>query len=243
MARRVRTIILVVGVGVALFATLPPTGVPAKPSDMLGNALGGGSGHKEPPQSGTSSGTQSGSGGTQSGSGGTQPSPPQSVDRSVTPQPRDPLMAPESSCPGQSASSLPVTAEVRAMICMLSYARVAKGLPALRVSRALQISATHKAYDIKRCHMLSHDACGRGAWYWFRREGFFQRPWIAGEILAIESGERATARGTLRAWLDSGEHRAALLHGCFNRVGVATVPGRVGGFRGMIWAAHLGCHP
>jgi uncharacterized protein YkwD len=239
MAHRVRTIIVVVGAGVALLAALPPAGVPAKPTDVLGNALGGGSGHKDPPDSGTSSGgTQSGTGGTQSGSDTKQSSPQQSFAS----QPRDPLMAPESACPGQSASSLPVAAEVRAMACMLSYARVAHGLPALRTSKALQASATHKAYDIKRCHALSHDACGRGAWYWFRREGFFQRPWVAGEILAIESGESATARGTLRAWLDSGEHRAALFHGCFNRVGVATVPGRVGGFRGRIWAAHLGCH-
>jgi len=242
MAHRVRKIIFLVATGVALIAILPTASVPAKPSDVLGNALGGGSGHKQPPppESGTSgSGTTSSDG---AGSGGTQSSPPQSVDRSLAPQPKDPLMAPESSCPGQSASSMPRAAEVRAMICMLSYARVANGLPALRASKQLQVSATHKAYDIKRCHTLTHDACGRDPWYWFRRVGFFQRPWVAGEILAVESGDLATPRSTLRAWLDSGEHREALLHGCFNRVGVATVPGRVSGFRGTIWAADLGCH-
>jgi uncharacterized protein YkwD len=236
MARRVRTISFVAAVGLALLAILSPAGVPAKPSDLLEHPLGGGSGHNDPPPaSGTSSSEQPSSGTTQS-------SPSQSVDRSAAPQPKDPLMAPESSCPGQSASSLSRAAEDRAMICMLSYARVANGLPALRPSKALEDSATHKAYDVKRCHTLTHNACGRDPWYWFRRVGFFDRPWIAGELLAVEGGQFATPRGTLRAWLDSGEHRAALLHGCFNRVGVAAVPGRIGSFRGVIWAAHLGCH-
>jgi uncharacterized protein YkwD len=155
---------------------------------------------------------------------------------------KDPLLAPESSCPGQSDPGLPVAAQARAMVCMLSYARVAKGLSALRVYKPLRVSATRKARDIRRCHRLSHAACGRSAWYWIARSGFFRRPSLAGELLAAGGGSLATAHATVRGWLDSRPHRAALLHPGFDLVGIGTVTGR---FRGAgptrIWVAHLGC--
>jgi uncharacterized protein YkwD len=127
------------------------------------------------------------------------------------------------------------------MVCMLSYARVAKGLPALRVSKPLRASATRKAADIRRCQRLSHRACGRNPWYWIKRVGFFNGPALAGENIAVGFGEEATARGTIRNWLDSGRHRAVVLHRGFNLVGIGRMTGRFRGFRGaVVWVAHLG---
>ncbi|MFL5908003.1 MAG: CAP domain-containing protein [Solirubrobacterales bacterium] len=138
---------------------------------------------------------------------------------------------------------MPEGPRVKAMVCMLSYARVAKGRHALRVYRPLQVSASHKARDVRRCQRLSHEACGRDPWYWIRRAGFFTGNWVAGEILADGNGQAGTVRGTIRIWLGSKPHRAVIFDPRFDLVGVGTVRGRFQGVRHMtIWAAHFGHH-
>lgn len=127
------------------------------------------------------------------------------------------------------------------MECMLSFARVADGLPALRAFKPLQASATGKAQDIRRCQRLSHEACGRKSWYWAARVGFLKGRWAFGEVLAFGGGQDGTVRGTMRRWLASREHRAVILHHGFDLVGAGTVTGTFHGFRNTtIWVAHLG---
>ncbi len=127
------------------------------------------------------------------------------------------------------------------MFCMLNYARAAKRHRALRWSKPLHVSATHKAHDIKRCHLLSHEACGRDFFYWIARAGFLKGTWEVGEILADGGKRSGSVRETMRAWLGSTTHREVLLHKRFNRVGVGLVTGRFRGYRHMrIWVAHLG---
>jgi uncharacterized protein YkwD len=127
------------------------------------------------------------------------------------------------------------------MVCMQSYARVATGLPALRVNRSLRVSATDKARDIRRCQQLSHEACGRKFTYWIARVGFLKGAWVVGEVLAFGGRQRETVRATMRSWLSSKPHRAVLLHSGFNLVGVGTLTGRFHGFPGTrIWVAQLG---
>jgi hypothetical protein len=231
MAREVRTIIIVVTMAVTVIAVSPAASAPADVGDLLG-AVWGGNG-SEPPQQTPPQQPPPQSGPPDSGG-------PKSGDRSDGP-PKDPLLAPESSCRGQSDPGLRPIAQKRAMVCMLSFARVAERLSALHAYKPLQASATDKARDIRRCQRLSHEACGRSPWYWIEHVGFFKGVWEAGEVLAVLGGERGTVRGTMRAWLDSEEHRAVLLHPGFNLVGVGTVTGRFRGFRGMrIWVAHFG---
>jgi uncharacterized protein YkwD len=151
------------------------------------------------------------------------------------------LLAPESSCPGQSDSKLAVAAQERAMVCMQNYARAAKGRRAMRVFKPLRVSATDKAHDIRRCQQLSHEACGREFTYWIARVGFFKGSWEVGEILADGGVQHGTVRETMRAWLHSDTHRAVLLHRGFNLVGVGLVRGRFHGYRHMrIWVTHFG---
>jgi uncharacterized protein YkwD len=228
---RGRTSILAVAVAIAAVAVAPPASQAADLGDLLG-ILGGGSG----------------------GSGGSSP-PQTSPPPSRPPEPgaaqpqgepvpaRSKLLAPDSKCPGQTDSKLGPGARAQSMACMLSYARVAKGRPALRIFKPLRTSATDKARDVRRCHKLSHEACGRDPFYWIGRVGFFKGDWIAGEILAWGPGQAGTVLATVRAWLGSPTHRAVILHPKFNLVGVGSVRGRFHGARHVtIWAAHLGYH-
>jgi uncharacterized protein YkwD len=155
----------------------------------------------------------------------------------------DALLAPESACPGQSDTSLPVPAQVQTMVCMHRWARAQQGLAGLHVSKQLRSSSTRKARDIKRCQDFSHDACGRNAFYWFKKVGFLRGSYGAGENLELGNGQAATVRGAMSAWLNSDDHRTVLLTPGFDDVGIGTVSGTFKGYSGVaIWVAHFGYH-
>lgn len=157
--------------------------------------------------------------------------------------PWDSLLAPESACPGQTNASLPVAQQVRTMVCMHRWARAREGLGGLHVSKQLRASSGRKARDIKRCQQFSHNACGRNAFYWFKRVGFLHGTYGAGENLALGSGYAATVRGTMSDWLNSDEHRTILLSPSFDDIGVSVVSGKFQGHSGVaIWVAHFGYH-
>jgi uncharacterized protein YkwD len=229
MECRVRTILLVVAVGAALLAVPAPAGASVV-DDLLGLVSGGGS--QPPPE---------------------EPPPDQSSPQKSPPDAGGPppleegikesssLVAPQSACPGQEDPRLPESAQVKTMVCMLSYARAQKGRHSLRGFKPLHVSATHKAQDIRHCQRLVHNACGRDVWYWFTRVGFFRGTWMAGEILADGAGEEGTVQGTLRRWLGSKPHRAVIFQPKFNLVGVGTLTARFRGVRHTrIWVAHFG---
>ncbi|HEX3563416.1 MAG TPA: CAP domain-containing protein [Solirubrobacterales bacterium] len=157
--------------------------------------------------------------------------------------PWDNLLAPESACPGQSNSSLPVAAQEQTMVCMHNWARTQKGLKALRPTKQLRSSSHRKAQDIMRCQQFSHEACGRNPFYWFRRVGFLRGSWGAGENLAFGQGNRGTVRGMMSAWLNSDVHRSVLLTSSFDDVGISVVDGKLKGRHGVaVWVAHFGYH-
>jgi len=156
--------------------------------------------------------------------------------------PWDNLLAPESACPGQSDSSSPVMAQEATMVCMHNWARQQQGLAPLQAMKKLHVSSHDKAKDIKRCRQFSHEACGRDAFYWFRRVGFMRGNYGAGENLAFGSGPLGTVRDTMSAWLNSSVHRGVLLTSSFDDVGISVVSGKLHGHRADIWVAHLGYH-
>ena len=157
--------------------------------------------------------------------------------------PWDSLLAPESACPGQSDASLPVPTQVQTMVCMHRWARAQRGLSGLHVSKQLRSSSARKARDIRRCQDFSHDACGRDAFYWFKRVGFLRGFFGAGENLEFGNGEAATVRGAMSAWLNSDDHRDVLLTPSFDDVGIGFASGTFKGYSGVaIWVAHFGYH-
>jgi uncharacterized protein YkwD len=155
----------------------------------------------------------------------------------------DPLLAPESACPGQSDASLPAAVQENAMVCMHRWARAQEHLSGLRVSKQLRTSSARKAQDITRCGQFSHEACGRDPFYWESRVGFFRGTYGAGENLALTYGDDTTVRGAMDLWLHSPEHRRNLLSPSYREIGVALITGRFDGNDGAhIWVAHFGYH-
>jgi uncharacterized protein YkwD len=63
---------------------------------------------------------------------------------------------------------------------------------------------------------------------------------LRGEILAMRSGTGPMVAPTVRLWLGSPGHRAAVLDPRFNWVGVGRAEGRFGGRATTIWVAHFG---
>jgi uncharacterized protein YkwD len=235
MARWLRTLVIAATMAVTVIAALPAVSASADVGGLLGGLLGGGSQPPAPTPPPTTTPQPGAPQPNPLASGAASPAAPSGG------QEKDPLLAPESSCPGQSDPGLPLPAQRRAMGCVLSFARVADGLPALHVFKPLQASAADKARDVRRCQKLSHDACGRKPWYWAARVGFLKGRWTFGEVLAFGGGQNGTVRGTMRRWLASKEHRAVILHPGFDLVGAGTVTGTFHGFRDTtIWVAHLG---
>jgi uncharacterized protein YkwD len=155
----------------------------------------------------------------------------------------DPLLAPESACPGQSDASLPAATQERAMICLNRWARRQAHRSGLHVSKQLRASSARKARDIRHCDQFSHYACGRNAFYWEQRVGFFRGAWGAGENLALTYGEDTSPHGTMDLWLHSPEHRRVLLSPRFRDVGMTLMAGEFDGNAGAhIWVAQFGYH-
>ena len=157
--------------------------------------------------------------------------------------PWDTLLAPKRACPGQSDPSQPIAVQEHTMVCMHNWARARLGLRPLQKARELRRSSHDKAEDIKRCQQFSHEACGRGAFYWVRRVGFETGSFGAGENLEFGEGALGTVRAAMSAWLNSDIHREVLLTPSWQDVGFSVVKGKFEGHPGVaIWVAHFGYH-
>jgi uncharacterized protein YkwD len=154
----------------------------------------------------------------------------------------DRLLAPETACPGQDDASLPVRVQEDAMVCMHRWARAQEHLSGLQISKQLRASSKRKARDIQRCGQFSHYACGRNAFYWEQRVGFFRGTYGAGENLALTYGADTTVRRAMDLWLNSSEHRQNLLRPQYRNVGIALVEGFRGSRGAHIWVAQFGYH-
>jgi uncharacterized protein YkwD len=153
----------------------------------------------------------------------------------------DRLLAPESACPGQTDTSRAIAAQQRTLVCMHRFARRRAGRAKIRSAKVLRSSARRKARDLRRCQDFSHTACGRDAFYWFKRVGFTKGSWGAGENLYLGSGELAAPRAAMRGWLHSPIHRKVLLTSRYRRLGVSAVRGSYDGHQDVeFWVAHFG---
>ena len=155
----------------------------------------------------------------------------------------DRLLAPETACPHQTDSSRAISAQVKTMVCMHRYARRHAHRGGIHTVKKLRVSSNRKARDLRRCQDFSHTACGRDAFYWFRRVGYLTGSYGVGENIALGSGELGTARATMRAWLHSSGHRHTLLTARYDDLGIGMVRGTYQGYEGVqFWVAHFGYH-
>lgn len=151
----------------------------------------------------------------------------------------DHLLAPETSCAGQTDHRLPIASQRATMGCMIQYARATHGVRTTTLA-ALDTSAQNKAADILRCKQFSHTACGRSWDYWIKASGVRFTRWGENIAWGSDSGARSTPRSIMRAWLHSDGHRANLLNPYYTSHGVGLVKGTFNGYAAGIWVQHFG---
>ena len=116
------------------------------------------------------------------------------------------------------------------MIERINAVREARGLPKLRTSPSLNRSSRRYArYQMTRNYF--------GHLRRIRASRKFR--WL-GEIVAIHRGRRARVRSTVRRWMRSPGHRAAILSRRFRWAGAGVSRGRFRGPRAVIWVVHFG---
>ena len=152
------------------------------------------------------------------------------------------LLAPPSSCPGQGDAEAPAAAQMRAMRCLTNFAREARGVAPLNRVGTLDRAGLNKAADMVRCDEFSHEACGREFTYWMEHLGYLHGPCArAGENIAWGSGRLGSARSIFTAWIHSKGHRANILSGDFDDLGIGLKIGDLEGNEGAhVWTQQFG---
>ena len=132
--------------------------------------------------------------------------------------------------PCAAAQGAPVakTASASQMVQRINAFRAHHHLRALHPSSTLSRQSSHQSRWMIQRDVFAHSA--QGSMYGFRS---------LGECIALTVGRRQVGT-TLRNWRNSPTHRAVLLHGGFNRIGIAATKGRFRGRTVTIWVARLG---
>lgn len=153
-------------------------------------------------------------------------------------------LAPASVCPGQDATTAPLTVELKTMRCLLNYVRVKRGLHKLADSPLLDRSSTIKSQAIVKCNQFSHTPCGHAFTQTFSQVGYMRNAswWSVGENIAWATGDLASPKATMDAWLNSPEHRANLFTSSWRQTGLAVVrkPSLFGYSAVTLWTNEFG---
>jgi uncharacterized protein YkwD len=152
------------------------------------------------------------------------------------------VLAPLSACPGQTSTSAAAAAQLRAMRCLINWARAHRGEGAVRRNAELDRSAAMRAADIRRCNDFSHTPCGRPFLAVFKASHYLTGVGSVGENIAWGQGVLGSARSTLSAWLGSPEHRRILFTARWRDLGLARLKAaRLDGYSNVtIWVAQFG---
>ena len=125
----------------------------------------------------------------------------------------------------------------------VNHARAAHGVGAVRGSTSLHVVALGHSSDMLRRGYFAHTSpTGSTMSYRIQRSGFISGySWTAGETLAWGWGTRSGAKATVKAWLNSPEHRAILLSPLFRFVGIGRAQGTfMGHAHAAVWTADWG---
>jgi uncharacterized protein YkwD len=126
------------------------------------------------------------------------------------------LLAPSAAVAGSLTSS--------SLLRDVNALRAAHGLRPLRLSRELTAAAAQHSQEMAADGYFAHESVN-GQPFWERIRNWY-RPlrgrWSVGENL-LWSSPGVTARGAIRMWMASPEHRAILLGAGWREVGFAAV--------------------
>ena len=132
--------------------------------------------------------------------------------------------------------------QIRALRCLVNWARRHAGEPALHRSPELDRSAAMRANDIRRCQDFSHTPCGEAFITVFQQAGYLTASGTVGENLAWGQGRLGSARTAMAGWLASPEHRQILFGSKWRDLGLARVRARslFGRPNVTVWVAQFG---
>lgn len=119
-----------------------------------------------------------------------------------------------------------LTGQEENLVDAINQARVARGVPPLRIGVRLQLAARSHSRAMARSGAFTH-----GNWY-RRLRSYGVRSPMVGENIAWGVGSDGTASGIVAAWLASPPHRATLLTRGFRRIGVGIAVGTMAGYSG-----------
>ena len=117
-----------------------------------------------------------------------------------------------------------------ATVQAINDVRTAHGLRPLSYSPVLARSARRYSNFLMRRNALFHVSPIRAS----------KRYRSLGEVLAMHRGTRARVALTIRQWMHSPPHRAALLNPRYRVAGAGRTIGRFGRMKATIWVVHLG---
>jgi uncharacterized protein YkwD len=116
----------------------------------------------------------------------------------------------------------------KATLCLLNAERRAHKLHRLVSNRRLRHVATRYSRFMVRHAFFAHEGPrGSTPVSRIRRTHYLRRAraWSIGENLAWGTGDLATPRAIVRAWMHSPEHRANILNGRFREIGIGIARG------------------
>ena len=145
-------------------------------------------------------------------------------------------VGPEGVCAAADDAAAPVASQVRAVACLVNWARRQENRKGLAQRSALSAAAEHKGLKVVSCGDFSHTPCGSSVTSSVNASGY--RFATFGENLFAGTWGEATPRDVVNAWLQSPPHRANILSGRFRHLGLAPV--RASGLLGadaVVWTA------
>jgi len=133
------------------------------------------------------------------------------------------LLATKQACPAGYRHDAPLAVQVRAMACLVAFARARAGVQHLRPSAKLDRVAALKIDADLSCDDFSHTPCGSDFMKWFVAVGYERGSsrYAVAENLAWGRGEDASPQQIMRMWLHSPEHRRNLLSPRWHQFGLA----------------------
>ena len=146
-------------------------------------------------------------------------------------------LAPAGACVAADDASAPAAAQVRAVSCLVNWARAQDHRSRLARRSALQRAAALKGQRVASCGQFSHTPCGVDVASGVNASGY--RYATFGENLFAGTWGRVTPRDVVSAWLQSPPHKANMLGGQFRHVGAAPVRanGLLSGTDAVVWTA------
>jgi uncharacterized protein YkwD len=119
-----------------------------------------------------------------------------------------------------------LTGQEESLLDAINRARIARGVPPLRIGVRLQRAARAHSRAMARSGSLTH-----GAWY-DRLRSYGVRGRTLGETIAWGTGSDGMGSAIVEMWLASPSHRETMLKGGFSRIGVGIAVGTMAGYSG-----------